>query len=64
MRGRGLLRDTAIRQVPAVEQRPESLTAEDAEALATPADCGATVPRPLAYVPPGSAAASAAGGTP
>ncbi|OYU77681.1 MAG: cysteine protease, partial [Burkholderiales bacterium PBB5] len=39
-------------------------TADDAEALATPADCGAAVPRPLAYVPPGSAAASAAGGTP
>ncbi len=39
-------------------------TADDAEALATPADCGAAVPRPLAYVPPGGAAASAAGGTP
>jgi len=39
-------------------------TADDAEALATPADCGAAVPRPLAYLPPGAAAASAAGGRP
>lgn len=36
-------------------------TAADAEALATPADCGAGVPRPLAFVPPGAASASAAG---
>lgn len=37
-------------------------TADDAQALALPADCGTAVPRPLAYVPPG--AGLAAGGTP
>jgi hypothetical protein len=37
-------------------------TADDAQALATRADCGAALPRPLAFVPPG--AASAAGGVP
>ena len=38
--------------------------ADDAEALASRADCGAAMPRPLAYVPPGAAAASASGGAP
>ena len=31
-------------------------TADDAQALATPADCAAAVPRPPAFVPPGGAA--------
>jgi pimeloyl-ACP methyl ester carboxylesterase len=39
-------------------------TEDDATALALAADCAAGVPRPLAFVPPGSAGAAVAGGAP